>query len=448
MIRRLILTDFMAHARTELTLGPGLTVICGPNNTGKSAVVEALRCLAENPSHRLCIRHGAKEARVEAEVDDGTRVVWIRKEKTAGYEIHRPGVSEPERYWKLKRQVPEAVAEVLRLDLVDLETGELIDVHIGNQREPVFLLNKPPTAVAAFLAASSEAAHLVGMQKLLAGRTLDARRRQKELSSRQAAVARELAAFAPLPGLALELEEAAGEEKAVAASTAALAPLAEAAGRLRDLGRLLTQRRREREALATLRPVPALADAPALAGLLAQGARLRAELAAGEKRREALAALAAPPDLFPAARLSALGSELARTRRRLAGSTRTAGALAGLGTPPAPTPAEPLARLVESRTELNARLDAARRTAQTLAGVVPPPSPADLSPMLQAAAQLRELGRRLDAACVTRIEAGARIEAARRETEAALAEAGSCPLCGAELTAADFLDGVHRHEPA
>jgi exonuclease SbcC len=448
MIRRLILTDFMAHARTELTLGPGLTVICGPNNTGKSAVVEALRCLAENPSHRLCIRHGAKEARVEAEVDDGTRVVWIRKEKTAGYEIHRPGATEPERYWKLKRQVPEAVAEVLRLDLVDLETGELIDVHIGNQREPVFLLNKPPTAVAAFLAASSEAAHLVGMQKLLAGRTLDARRRQKELSSRQAAVARELAAFAPLPGLALELEEAAGEEDAVAASTAALSPLSEAAGRLRDLGRLLTLRRREREALATLRPVPALADAPALAGLLVRRTQLAAELIAGEKRREVLAALDRPPELFPAGDLRALVREIGRTRRRLAGSTRTDGALAALAAPPALAPVEPLARQLATRAELTARLAAARRTAHTLAGLTPPPSPADLSGLRQASARLRELGRRLDAARVTLSEADARIEAARRETEAALAEAGSCPLCGAELTAADFLDGVHRHEPA
>ncbi|MEF2143934.1 MAG: AAA family ATPase, partial [Desulfovibrionaceae bacterium] len=46
MIQRIILDDFQAHKHTELALGPGVTVLTGPNNSGKSAIVEALRCLA------------------------------------------------------------------------------------------------------------------------------------------------------------------------------------------------------------------------------------------------------------------------------------------------------------------------------------------------------------------------------------------------------------------
>ena len=57
MIQRIILDDFLAHKHTELALGPGVTVLTGPNNSGKSAMVEALRCVATNPPPRHFIRH-------------------------------------------------------------------------------------------------------------------------------------------------------------------------------------------------------------------------------------------------------------------------------------------------------------------------------------------------------------------------------------------------------
>ena len=80
MIKRIILKNFLAHADTVIELGAGMTVLTGPNNSGKSSVVEALRCIATNPLPKHFIRHGAKVARVELEMDDGVRVAWIRKE--------------------------------------------------------------------------------------------------------------------------------------------------------------------------------------------------------------------------------------------------------------------------------------------------------------------------------------------------------------------------------
>ena len=83
MITTIVLENFMAHQRTELQLGPGVNVLTGPNNSGKSAVVEGLRCLAANPPPRHVIRHGAKEARVTVCLEDGTRIVWIRTKGAA-----------------------------------------------------------------------------------------------------------------------------------------------------------------------------------------------------------------------------------------------------------------------------------------------------------------------------------------------------------------------------
>ena len=169
----------MAHARTEFALAPGLNVLTGPNNTGKSAVVEALRCLAANPAPRHVIRHGASEARVTLELDDGTAVTWVRRPKYALYEVRRPGVEEPEVYAKFGRAVPEDVQRLLRLGPVRLDGDVSVDVHIGNQREPVFLLNEPGTVVAGFFAASTEAAHLIAMQALLTERGRKAKAEKK-----------------------------------------------------------------------------------------------------------------------------------------------------------------------------------------------------------------------------------------------------------------------------
>ena len=48
MITRIELTNFMSHAHTVIEPAPGLTVLVGPNNCGKSAVVAALQIICQN----------------------------------------------------------------------------------------------------------------------------------------------------------------------------------------------------------------------------------------------------------------------------------------------------------------------------------------------------------------------------------------------------------------
>lgn len=71
MIKRITIDDTMAHQHTVLELGPGLTVLAGPNNVGKSAVVEAIRSVAQNPAPEHVVRHGARQALVRVELDSG-----------------------------------------------------------------------------------------------------------------------------------------------------------------------------------------------------------------------------------------------------------------------------------------------------------------------------------------------------------------------------------------
>src|SRR5262245_39825693 len=79
MIARIELINFMSHEHTVLDLAPGLTVIVGPNNVGKSAVVAALQILSHNESSTYVIRHGQRECAVKVHTGDGHLIEWRRK---------------------------------------------------------------------------------------------------------------------------------------------------------------------------------------------------------------------------------------------------------------------------------------------------------------------------------------------------------------------------------
>jgi predicted ATP-dependent endonuclease of OLD family len=70
MIKRIELTNFMSHEHTVIEPAAGLTVLIGPNNCGKSAIVAALQILASNENSTYVMRHGAKECSVKVETDE------------------------------------------------------------------------------------------------------------------------------------------------------------------------------------------------------------------------------------------------------------------------------------------------------------------------------------------------------------------------------------------
>src|SRR5256885_3129050 len=84
LVARAALRDFRNYERAELHLGPGLTVVCGPNGSGKTNLLEALyfgltgrSCRTAN--EREVVRIGASVARVELELDaeDGRHLIEV-----------------------------------------------------------------------------------------------------------------------------------------------------------------------------------------------------------------------------------------------------------------------------------------------------------------------------------------------------------------------------------
>src|ERR1700733_14720606 len=137
MIRRIALQNYMSHTKTVIEPASGLTVLVGPNNCGKSAVVSALQTLCNNESGDYMVRHREKDARaavetrVTIETDDGHTFVWRRKGSTVSYEIDGRTIN------RLKGGVPDDLHSLLRLPNVEPgENSVPFDIHFGTQKSP------------------------------------------------------------------------------------------------------------------------------------------------------------------------------------------------------------------------------------------------------------------------------------------------------------------------
>jgi len=84
-VTHLELRDFRNYREASLSLGPGVTVIVGPNGQGKTNLVEAIGVLGAGTSHRVTgdqalVRSGEQRAIVRARIQHGDRAITIEAE--------------------------------------------------------------------------------------------------------------------------------------------------------------------------------------------------------------------------------------------------------------------------------------------------------------------------------------------------------------------------------
>lgn len=447
MIKKIIIDNFMAHVHTELELGPGVTVLTGPNNTGKSAVVEALRCVATNPTPNHVIRHGAKEARVGVEMDDGTKVVWVRTKRWAMYELWNPGAEEPEEYHKLQRKVPEDIQKILRMNQVDLETSSRpVDIHIGNQREPVFLLNRPDSDAAAFFAASTESAHLLAMQDLLKMQVRERKREAEALGADIERIKNDMSQLEPLPSLELRIEEARDLETKAVRLEQELPALEGVLAQGRSLNATLTTRKNAATVLLRAEIPPQLAETRQLAGTLAALDRAACQLKTAQSTSGALDPLKSLPLPENTALLARAVDEITTTGRNLRRVEGQDTVLATLEDPPALEKTMALSEFMDAYIALQYRAARLGRWSDALHDVTEPPtleSGAGLRSLLSGMHDLTDRIQVLDTSLGD-------LETDLRNVVDKLTERinglGRCPTCGQDMTAADFLDHGVCHD--
>jgi exonuclease SbcC len=308
MITKICLNNFMAHIDTVIELGPGLNVIIGPNNCGKSAIVAALETVCYNKAGQkqnrdYAISHGSKEASVTVETSEGHVLVWNKKKgsggdwyKINGREVHR-----------VRGKYPDDLHDYLRLPIVLINNGkDEVPIHFAHQKDPIFLIDQPPQRAAEFFAASSDVARLLEMRKLHQSRTRERKREQNRLKKDLAEIDERLQRLAPLSEIDGKIKEAATEHQVIEKAEQSLKQARRTVEQVQRRTREVDEFVQYYDALKSLKALPKLAETEALQQVIRRQKRLEKSIRFGGWQAEAYTPLSSPPELEPTKSLSKL----------------------------------------------------------------------------------------------------------------------------------------------
>lgn len=443
MIRRIKLQNFMSHWDTEIEFGPGLNVITGDNNIGKSAIVVALDylCRGNRPGDFFCT-HDREPTRVtvETEEPDGSRhIIWRAPTPRSGAGTQTWGIDDREGV----KNLPSDWHDYLRLGESELKGTTTLSVHIGEQKKPQFLLDETPSDRARFLGQTSDVRFLLRMRDLHKVRI---RESERDLTNRRKELAEIEASLAPLEKAPAVLERTnllAAEIAALRASEQQSLQIEEAAHALDEQIRQVDSLERRARALSPLAPPPELADETNLRDRLAALEAKQREAAGLRSRWRALETLEAPPSIVLEQPLETLATQIDRAERVFRRMQRERQALDRLEAPPAlldeKVMSETLARLANAEDEL----DRSRRLRRVLARLEPAPELADLGALEACANSLEVAQVQLERHAKELQVASQELERAFDDMQRFVSEYPYCPTCGAPLDAKRLVEAGH-----
>lgn len=142
-IKKVIIENFQSHEYTEIEFPPGLTIIVGESDRGKSAIIRALRWVFENePSGTDFIRAGARNCRVTVKTDQGIAVIRERTPSRNRYIVRSAGGTE-ETFEGFRNEIPEEVIKAHGVSKVRLDSDLEVSLNIAPQLDGPFLLSSP-----------------------------------------------------------------------------------------------------------------------------------------------------------------------------------------------------------------------------------------------------------------------------------------------------------------
>jgi len=351
MIRRIELSNFMSHSHTVIEPADGLTVLVGPNNCGKSAVVTALQILCHNENSNYVLRHNERECSVTVTTDDNHTIQWARTETSPRYLING------QLFDRLDRSTPDLLHQCLRLPKVRTDNDLEFDVHFGEQKSPVFLLDKPESHAAQFFASSSDAASLVEMQKLHKQRTAEAR---KESISLQASIEKlgcELSILSATQEIERSVEEADSQFKTIAQLWGEMAKLRNHVISIANASHQFQQVSQRARAVHELREPPTLLNENVLRQLIASLHDQSYFLEQLQFSCSVFEDLSAPPMLADDAVLKSRLRELQKSARAATLANNNASALRSLMNPPcAPLDTAPITNMARELSKFELEL--------------------------------------------------------------------------------------------
>lgn len=147
-IESIMIKGFQSHVNSTFRLSPGLTVITGPTDSGKTAIIRAIRWIVfGEPSGETFINETVGEATVEITL---THQACVTKNRRKGKTVY--GITYPDNTVQFfeTAAVPDEVTALLGITkqtFGDFETA----LNFAYQLEAPFLISEPPSAGAKVL---------------------------------------------------------------------------------------------------------------------------------------------------------------------------------------------------------------------------------------------------------------------------------------------------------
>ncbi|KKN89672.1 hypothetical protein LCGC14_0235180 [marine sediment metagenome] len=206
MIKSLDIQNFQSHANTNLEFSPGLSVLIGSNDAGKSSIIRGLLWVFRNrPRGKSFIRHGSNgECIFTIHMDDDT-IERYRKGSTNTYTLN-----DEEPFEALGSDVPQEIAD--RLNIQEINVAAQLDGH--------FLVLDSPGKIASAL---NDVVHLDEAERCADELSGDIRQNKREadrLQELEKTLETSLSLYHKLPVYSHRVEEANALQTSLTASRA------------------------------------------------------------------------------------------------------------------------------------------------------------------------------------------------------------------------------------
>lgn len=417
----------MSHEQSVIEPADGLTVICGPNNIGKSSVVAALQLLCYNDTSTYVMRHGAKDCRVVVETSDGHRIEWARK-NSPSYMI------DGERFDRLKGGVPDQLHEILRMPRIVSKSGKQeFDLHFGEQKSPVFLLNESPGTIAQFFAASSDAGHLIAMQSLHKENIKSRKREKERLEAEKQELKSRLKMVSPVDAIRGEAAKCSEQFEAISVLERESKLLGQRITGLKQAAAETERLLATEKVLEQLEPAPELHNTSALDKTTAEIERVTDLIAACKAKADCLRQLQSPPELFDTSSLENSCTQIEINQESAVCSKAKLGALSDLKAPPVLQPVGPLQVSIDELERSSNRVRSLSCRFKVFEGLEAPPAPLPVTELAETIQRLENEYVTLTAIEKQSARLGSRYRSLHAEIEQWAKDNPSCPTCGGEI---------------
>ncbi len=213
-IKTLRAQSFQVYEDVTIELGQ-LSVLIGQGDSGKSALLRALRVVCLNDGVDEDIKHGEKKAIVTLEFEDGVVIEWSKERKKGA--CYRMGDQE---YTKCNSQVPEDIAAYLGIGTIEVDATTELFPQLSDQFDHPFLIWETGSKRARILGKATRLDTVISAQMLCKKEMDTAKRGLEKATTSLTKVEEQLEVLPDYEALEREVDEGEGNLQTLSDSLA------------------------------------------------------------------------------------------------------------------------------------------------------------------------------------------------------------------------------------